>query len=231
VKYNPVKNVLHFSGVPTKKRGALSAEEIEKIFPENHDQLMSLWKSQLYLTAFLVLKDTGLRPGELRALQWKDWDRDLRFFPITKAIEANTRVKIKSTKTGICKPAIVSEFTAQEIDRLKNSKPAALPEDFIFAHETGKPVSDSILSFHFKEGLRGAGINRTDVTPYWLRHTFNTRMLETLPDKAVRVLMGHRTVAMTQYYRDATVASLKREAQKIINMLDVTSNISVAAAA
>jgi integrase len=216
---NPAKNIVRFCGRGSS-RGVLSPEEMQRLFPENHAKLLKIWRQQMYLTALLVLKDTGLRPGELRALQWQDWHLDLRFFPITKAIEANTRLSIKSTKTGLTKPAIVSKFTAGEIERLKFSTPQAGPEDFIFVCESGLPVSDTRLSVIFRKGVKRAGLERPDLTPYWLRHTFNTRTLEKYPDEIVRRLMGHASPQMTRYYRHADTRSLRKEAEKITRIME-----------
>jgi integrase len=216
---NPAKNIVRFCGQESS-RGVLSPEEMQRLFPENHAKLLKIWRLQMYLTAFLALKDTGLRPGELRALQWQDWHLDLRFFPITKAIEANTRRQIKCTKTGLAKPAIVSKFTAGEIERLKLLTPQASPNDFIFVCESGLPVSDSRLSTVFRKGVKRAGLNRPELTPYWLRHTFNTRTLEKYPDEIVRRLMGHVSPRMTRYYRHADTRSLRKEAEKITRIME-----------
>ena len=214
---NPTTNIVYYCGQKIK-RGILTPQEIQTLFPENHYELLKIWKSQMYATAFLILKDTGLRAGELRALQWKDWHPELRFFPIVKAIEANTRLRIKSTKTGQVKPAIVSPFVAGEIERLRFSVNGA-DDNFIFTCSSGMPVSDSVLSMHFKEGIKRAGIDRPEITPHWLRHTFNTRALENLTPEIVQALMGHKTQKMLERYRHADETSLKREAEKISKQL------------
>jgi integrase len=224
IKENPVKDVACFSKIPVNKRGALTPDEMQKLFPQNRAELHKIWGSEMYACAFLVLKDTGLRPGELRALQWRDWHREKRFFPIIKAIEAGTRTRIKSTKTGTNKPAIVSEFTAEYIEYFKTRSKRTNPDDFIFSLPTGWPPKNEIMSKRFQEGAKRAGLDRLKITPYWLRHTFNTRMLEIMPDEMVRKLMGHTTPAMTRHYRDADVNSLLREAEKIYKFLPKNEN-------
>jgi integrase len=219
IKENPVKNVACFSKIPLNRRGALTPDEIQKLFPQNRMGLLKIWGSEMYACAFLILKDTGLRPGELRALQWRDWNYKKRFFPIVKAIEAGTRAKIKGTKTGTNKPAIVSEFTAEYIEYFKICSKRINPDDFIFCLRTGRPPKNEIMSKHFQKGVRRAGLGRLKITPYWLRHTFNTRMLEIMPDEIARKLMGHTTSVMTRHYRDADVNSLLREAEKISEFL------------
>jgi integrase len=187
---------------------------MRKLFPKNHGELRKIYISQKYICAFLILKDTGLRPGELIALKWSDWHSDIKFFPILKAIESGTRTKVKGTKTGATKPAIISEQTAGEIEVLRRKvKPS--PEQYIFANYKGIPYDTHRLSWAFHRAVRLAGIDRPEITPYFLRHTFNTVMLESLEDKTVSHLMGHDTAAIRQRYRHAGVDSLRREAIKI----------------
>ena len=215
IKDNPAKLVIRFSQTIASHRGAIPKNEMAILFPASHEELIRIWRNQTYATACLILRDTGLRPGELRALQWGDWYPDLRFFPITKAIESGKRDKIKCTKTGSVKPAVVTEQTALEIENLRNSVEDYSPEKFIFSDKHGVPLTIDRIVCNFRKGIIRAGLNRPEYTPYWLRHTFNTRMLDILPDETVRLLMGHATEAMTRHYRHPDIESLKREAEKI----------------
>jgi integrase len=132
-----------------------------------------------------------------------DWNSEIKFFPILKAIESGSRGKEKGTKTSVTKPAIITDRTAAEIERLrKKAKPK--PEDYIFANKHGIPYTPSRLSRNFRESVLRAGLGRPELTPYWLRHTVNSMMLETNDTKTVQLLMGHDTEAMTRYCRHAT---------------------------
>jgi integrase len=221
VDKNPVKLSMPFSRKQKMYRGAITNAEMDLLFPKSHEDLLKLWRTQKYICAFLVLRDTGLRPGELVALKWKDWYAEKRFFPIVKAIEAGTRARLKGTKTGSVKPALVKEETARELEILK-AKTKPNPDDFIFAGMNNIPYDTHRLCWNFRAGLKRAGIDKPEYTPYWLRYTFNTRGLENLPDEIVRRLMGHKTVGMTLRYRDADVESLMREADRIRWLLENT---------
>jgi len=216
---NPAKSVMRFSKAVKNQRGVIPKNEMELLFPAEHGELLNIWRNQIYATAYLVLRDTGLRPGELRALQWEDWYPDLRFFPVAKAIESGKRDKVKGTKTGSVKPAVVSERAAMELEILKNEQKNYSPEKFIFANKNGLPLTIHDIAYNFKAGVKRAGLDNR-YSPYWLRHTFNTRMLDILPDDTVRLLMGHATEAMTRHYRHPDIESLKREAEKIHGMLN-----------
>jgi integrase len=224
VQGNPVREVERCNPSPEKPRDALPTDEMDSLFPgviwevkdnillpDTHDKLMKIWRTQKYVCAFLVLKDTGLRPGELVALKWEDWDPEVRFFPIVKAIESGTRDKEKGTKNGTTRPAIVTERAAAEIEILrKKLKPKA--EDYMFCNKHGVPFSTQRLNWNFHKSVERAGIQRPEITPYNLRHTFNTIMLEMLSDKTVDHLTGHNTAAMRLHYRHANRESLRREA-------------------
>lgn len=212
---NPTTGVIRYSRKQKTERGIISDEEMAMLFPESHDERLNIWRTQRYLCAFMVLRDTGLRPGELAALKWSDWYHDDLFFPITKAIEAGTRNKIKNTKTGIHRPAIVTPDTAKEIEVLRKMA-KKVPDNFIFAGiKNNIPYDTHRLCYALRLALSKAGINKPEYTPYWFRHTFNTKSLAEFPDEKVRQLMGHKTRKMTQHYNHPDIAILKKEAKKL----------------
>jgi integrase len=214
LRINPVRDVVRCNSYPEQPRSALPTVEIKTLFPEDRVELKRIWRTQKYICAFLILRDTGLRPGELVALKWQDWNSEIKFFPILCALESGSKDKIKGTKTGATKPAIVTDQAAKEIETLrKKVKPK--PEDYIFSNKHGVPYSTHRLSWNFHKAVERAGINRPELTPYWLRHTFNTRCLESMPDDLVKHLMGHNTDDMMRRYRHADAESLAREAVRI----------------
>jgi len=214
LKINPVRDVVRCNSAPEKPRSALPLGEVKTLFPDDHAELKRIWRTQKYICAFLILRDTGLRPGELVALKWQDWNSEIKFFPILRAIESGSKGKEKGTKTGATKPAIISDQTAVEIELLRK-KVKSKPENYIFANKHGIPYSTHRLSWNFHQAVERAGLGRKELTPYWLRHTFNSMMLETNDTKTVQLLMGHNTEAMTRHYRHANVESLTRTADKI----------------
>jgi len=214
LRINPVRDVVRCNSYPEHPMGVIPLADLKKLFPEDPAELKRIWRTQKYICAFLILRDTGLRPGELSALRWGDWDSDIKFFPILRALESGSRNKIKGTKSGSTKPAIITDQAAIEIERLKKMvKPK--PENFIFANKHGIPYGHQRLLWNFRYATKMAGVYKPYLTPYWLRHTFNSMMLETNSTKNVQLLMGHNTEAMTKRYRHAGVESLARTAVKI----------------
>jgi integrase len=213
LKLNPIRDVVRCNSNPEKPRSALTIGDMMTLFPDNHTELKRIWRTQKYICAFLILRDTGLRPGELAALRWRDWNPEIKFFPIIRAIESGSKNKEKGTKTGAAKPAIITDQTAAEIETLR--KKVKNIDDYIFANKHGIPYSTHRLLWNFHKAVERAGLNKSELTPYWLRHTFNTRSLENMPDELVRRLMGHNSEAMMRHYRHADVESLTREATRI----------------
>jgi len=215
LRINPVRDVVRCNSYPEQPRSALSLKEMRMLFPEDHAELLRIWRTPRYADAGLILRDTGIRPGELVALKWGDWDPEIKYFPILKALESGSKNTIKGTKTGATKPAIISDQTAAEIELLRKKVKPKSPDEFIFCNKHGIPYATSRLSRNFHEAVERAGINRPELTPYWLRHTFNSRMLETLDEKIVKQLTGHNTEAMVRHYRHADRESLARTAVNI----------------
>ena len=122
------------------------------------------------------------------------------------------------------KPAVVSDQAARELEILRAIKKPSGRDKFIFSNRHNIPFSIDRIISNFKKGVIRAGLSRPAYTPYWLRHTFNTRMLEILPDETVRLLMGHATEAMTRHYYHPDIDSLRTEAKKIIENFDAVKD-------
>ena len=72
LRINPVRDVVRCNSYPEHPRSALPTEEVKALFPDDRAALKRIWRTQKYICAFMILRDTGLRPGELVALKWRD---------------------------------------------------------------------------------------------------------------------------------------------------------------
>lgn len=52
------------------------------MYPTGHVALVKVWGSSMRAALMLLFNDTGLRPGEVRALRWAELFPEERFFPI-----------------------------------------------------------------------------------------------------------------------------------------------------
>jgi integrase len=149
-----------------------------------------------YVTAL----DSGMRPGELFALQWADLDLDAGVVRITKSLEeidGNLRVKEVKTKKGR-RQVTLSPFT---VAALAKQRASALADGHIagpvFCDTQGGYLRIGNLHKHsFKPILRNAGL--PPIRLYDLRHTCATLLL--LADENPKVVserLGHASIQLT----------------------------------
>lgn len=204
VETNPMDGVHRYSKIPEKPRGAIPREALAKLYPATHAEAIKVWRSSRYVSLFFLLNDTGARPGELRALRWGQIDFTRRFVPIRTAIEAGKKSKVKTTKTGSVRPAFFSERTEQELRIWRAESPAADDMDFVFvgARPTA-PLVNASIEQAFDRALVHLEYDSTGWTPYWLRHSFGTYQMASLPQSDIMLLMGHAADATTRGYQHA----------------------------
>jgi integrase len=135
--------------------------------------------------------DTGLRRGEILNQTWEDVDFERRLLNVTHS----------KTPEGEAREIPLTERVLKLISTLKKS--SAL----IFTFE-GKPIGS--LKTGWKAAIRRAGIRY--IRFHYLRHTFNTRLLELAVSREVRMaLLGH-TFGDTHESYEHVELPMKREA-------------------
>ena len=197
---NPISGIRSYSNAPIAPRGVIDRESLDRIFPATHGALVRVWGSSMWAAMMLVFADTGSRPGEVRALTWRDIDIAKRFIPIRKGIESGTTDKIKGTKTGAVKAGFLSTRTVQELEIWRAESRFAGDGDYVFTLTGVAPVTDEGTLKAFRRGVTGAGIDATNWTPYWLRHSFATYQMETLTDEEIVRLMGTSVEIKRRHY-------------------------------
>lgn len=160
---------------------------------------------------------TGLRKGEILALQWKDIDFENNMISVTKSVaHDNNHAFIKAPKTaeGVRKVPLLNALKERML-RVPDRK----PEHFIISITNGKAPLDEMqyqrAYARFKE--------RTGVTAtaHELRHSFATVAIESgVQPKSVQQILGHRQLATTMdiytEFRDKQLA----DAAEILNKID-----------
>jgi integrase len=201
IERSPIEGIAPF-GRDEDAREVFNADELKKMFPVDRHEAEKVWLSQMWLAYFVVLRDTGIRPGELHALTWGDWMPQYGGFPVTKAIENKTG-RVKRTKTGSVKPAYLSARGIQELMIWRAVCRRTAETDLIFSFDGDTPHITETANKHFRGALKRAEIERRKRTPYCLRHSFATHALDELPLEMVQKLLGHSVsslVALRSYY-------------------------------
>ena len=146
---------------------------------------------------------TGLRIGELCALQWNDIDFENAIISISRTI-----LRIRNTGTGAAKTRIVitSPKTKSSIRRIPLpsfvasalralQKEAASPEAYVLTGTT-RYIEPSNYYVRYKRILRKCGL--PDYSFHALRHTFATHCIEKGFDpKSLSEILGHASVGIT----------------------------------
>jgi integrase len=97
--------------------------------------------------------------------------------------------------------AVIPEKTVWYLKQWLSVRPASGPEELLFSYQ-GRRIRSEYLEDRFAAGLRNAGI-RTEgrvLTPHSLRYTYNTKMRRLIPGERLRLMTGHESEQMTDYY-------------------------------
>lgn len=217
---NPIDGIKQYSKTAQRPRGALPREALEALFPAGHGNLVRIWGSSMWAAGMCLLLDTGMRPGELRALRWGQIDTDARFIPVRYGIESGTVDQIKETKTGIVRAAFVTYRTAQELRIWRAESRFNGADDFVFTQDGATPITGEGVISAFRRGVRAAGFDKPDWTPYWLRHSFGTYRMAELEDWELQMLMGHTNIVTNAIYRHPDDEIVRTRALSVQRKLD-----------
>ena len=149
------------------------------------------------LEAFYVLAvTTGMRNGELLALQWRDVDFDAGTLRVRRSV-FNGTVNPPKTKAG----NRTIRLTGMAVAALEGPRRAATragDPGWVFPSRSGTPLSvHNVHNRSWKPLLRRAGLPPT-TRMHDLRHTCATLLLSRgVPVKVVSEMLGHGDVAIT----------------------------------
>jgi integrase len=220
IETNPLEGIKPYSKAPIAPRGALPRDALPKLFPTTHGELVQVWSGSMWAACMLVLLETGMRPGELRALRWGELYGEERAFVVRHGIEAGTVDHVKGTKTDQVKSGGISIRTAQELTIWRAESRHSGADDFIFTLE-GPPVTGAGILKAFRRGLAAVDLEAERWTPYWLRHSFITYSLDSLEDSELLMLAGHTNLTTNAIYRhpdDEIVLKRSKTAREKLDM-------------
>ncbi len=193
-------------GNDAKRRDVFTLAELRQLFPDDDGKLVEVWGEAERAVAFLLLADTGIRSGELRALRWLNVLEDRALF-IDSALDKLGRPK--STKTGTSRVVLMSGKAQGALADWRELTKRKAAEDFIF-HEKGAPHGDAWL----RRTLPGA-MERAKVTAggrhlvvHSFRHGYVTMMRALVPDELARAMSGHVTDRAFDLYTHRTSSDL-----------------------
>lgn len=173
----------------------------------------------LYKVGILISLYTGVRIGEVCAIQWKDISFEDELLHISKTAQRVQQLDNPFEKTRLCISSPKSSCSNRTIPLPKKLLNILLPfksnaEAYILSGKS-KCVDPRTMQYHFKKYLKECGIK--DTAFHTLRHTFATRCIEIGFDvKTLSEIMGHSSVNVTL---DRYVHSSLKMKQELMNKL------------
>ena len=192
-----------------------------RAFREKQDEYLTLEETPRFMEAvapewrtFVVLAlKTGLRLGELLALQWQDIDLVAGFLIVRRSL---WRGQEGSPKGGQNRKVPLSDVALAALKAHRH-----LRGPYVFCDERGNHLTHSMLKDVVPSACARAKLAKR-ITTHGLRHTFASHLvMRGASLKAVQELLGHESIEMTLRYSHLT-PDVKREA---VQLLDVTEKL------
>lgn len=180
IEVNPCTAAVMPKDSPKQQRHAAS-ESDEKIIKESAD---------IWLFPYFALM-TGMRKGEILALQWKDVDFDNNLISVTKSVYHvgdRPEIKIPKTEESVRVVPLLNPLKQKLLGRIGRS------EEYIFG-ENNKPLTNRRFITLWKQYREKTGVK---CTAHELRHSFATVAIENeISPKVVQEILGHKQLSTT----------------------------------
>ncbi len=187
----------------------LEKTEMKYFSPDEVSKFLSKAKADKYCLVFLLALETGMRPEEYLAIQWKDIDLESGVVSVRRALVWNRKgggfrfEEPKTSKSRRSIPLSGSIVTALKVHRRNYlAEKMKLGSDYanldlVFSTEIGTPISSvNLRNRHFKPIVTKAELS--EIRLYDLRHTSATMLLASgVSPKVVSERLGHSSVVLT----------------------------------
>ncbi len=219
-------------------------KEIRAMSVEEQGIFLAYAKESFYFNLYQVGLGTGMRSGELRALEWSDVDFKNKEIHVTGTLKfyKDKGYMKDSPKTSSSERTIPMLDKVYDVLKKQRKRQAEFRlalgeqwktgdglENLVFTTPYnrkgyGQPISHSALNTDLKrivERINKDEIIFEKITPHTLRHTFATRGLENgIPPKVMQELLGHSSITMTlDIYSHVLPDTKAQEIQKIAYLI------------
>lgn len=227
--WNPAKATERLP-VKNRKGEAMPEGSLNK-FLDEVAKLTDRWRAGM-----LLLIGTGLREGEMLALEWTDMDLEEGFVDISKTLSttktnglevnppkndaSNGRVPLPQVVVDALKKHKISQlvWALKQGSKFMNKTEDGRPI-YVFASEKGTYTWPRNFHRKYSETLKKAGIPHIKL--HSLRHTFATKLIEEGEDiRVVQELLRHANIKTTaSIYAHVTPKAQKKAANKMDSFL------------
>lgn len=205
---------------------------------EEQSVFFDFCKNTFYDNLFNVAVNTGLRPGELFALQISDIDLENGYIDVNKTLvyqkyltDDKKTFHVEPPKTAqsyrkvpinsICRSYIEKQI---ELKKVVSQKRPKQKNDYLFTTKYNTPLNSVIYSDAIKAVIRQINLVRPFddefkiFSGHTFRHTFATRCFESgIEPKVVQSYLGHASLKMTMdLYTHVTKEKSSIDIEKIV---------------
>ncbi|MBO8169302.1 MAG: site-specific integrase [Thermoanaerobacteraceae bacterium] len=232
------KRLLVWNPSKATERPSVKHQEAPTMNEEEMDRFLKVIneESDKWKAAFLTLLGTGLRIGELLALEWDDIDFKTGYIKVTKTLSRTQSqgLVINEPKTEKSKaPVPVPEIALKALKQHRKTQKEIIMlrrdeyknENLVFGTDVGTYMYPRNFQRKYYKLREKAGVSK-EVNLHGLRHTFATRLLEQGESlKVVQELLRHSDIKTTaNIYSHVTLKIKKKAAHKMDSLLSKNSS-------
>lgn len=189
-----------------------------------------------YGPAFVFLIYTGLRIGELCALQWKDFDLEKRTVSITKNLMeiynrdygvghekvAQYTTKISTTKTRATRIVPLNQKALMVYELIRQAALYTDPGDYVLCTAHRKPATPRQMERRLAYLLQSTGLDLPPCDCYMLRHTCASLLFsKKLQVEIIASILGHSPEVCRRTYIHFCQEQRAAAIQKIAEFNDI----------
>lgn len=180
---NPARVVGNVEGTPKKHVDYWTLGEFKTF--------MRVVDDSMYHALFMVLYYSGMRKGELRALNWNDIDFKHNVINIDKS---NSNTTVTSTKTGNERKIQLPNFVMRMLSELKLERNPKM--DYVVFGEFYKAIPKTTLESNFKNYIASAGVK--EIRMHDLRHSHASYLInKNVMISVIAHRLGHANTSTT----------------------------------
>lgn len=203
-------------------KNVIEKKEVEILTPKEIKTIKEYLKDTNFELLFLLDLGTGLRLGELLALDWNHINLRNKTINVEKSVKEvyvydspetkhiETIFQKPKTKTSIRTITIPNNLV--ELLKIQKNKTGLL-----FKDENGHPIRGRIVYSRWNSILNTCNIPHKKF--HAIRHTYASMLLKNGVDiETVAELMGHSTITITQIYLHSTSDQKQKAVNKLNNL-------------
>jgi len=202
-------NLCQSSPMSRVKAPAVGNSEPEIFVANEVKEILAAVDDHKYGLYIKMLLYTGLRMGELLALQWGDIDLDNDLVKISRAIaKSEDGWAVKNTKTNRVRYVAIPEQLKEDLTQR--------PKDgiFILCNPDGSHLTPHQFERRYKKFFEQNDL--TYRSPHKCRHTFATFLLKGNADlRSIQAMLGHSKISTTEIYTHIDTDDIKRNVTKL----------------